>query len=539
MEKKNITAYLFNIKEDIQKLMLSPHKIGSSGPRGVGYSPLRAAYAARGYENDPVKYSGIALALEVAAEATKEKKIKASKFNECVYLKCDSYECSVESENNEFYVRWNGSEPHGIFRLIPVIVGIMANPEMTADGRVAKLAEKLINDFQVGFCQEEEVLQFCDAFYYEYVKASRIKTMTHTNDLNLEEILQLASREEGSAISIFPLPDFVVEKQESQREQKEQERTSYLNGEHFLPIQWDDEQKLKIPDTSFLEDFIPVPTFYDLLLKFKYRQNKIIERIQQGISGVDAIKKDYINLTIAGKPGTGKTTVAYALGAALHMPVYTVACSKHTEEDEFQGKTKVVKGKLDFMTTDFLEAYQNGGIIVLEELNLSDPAVTMGALGQAIEFPFILKKDGYETVRRHPNCIIISTMNIGTFGSKQMSQALSSRHKQTFLMDDPKKEDFIRILETSGGSKAICEWAYTVYSKIINFLSSPDVNEEDVCMNVTLRACLGMLENIEEGMDPHRALQSSLIGKIAECDMELAKRVETTVLMALPKCPQF
>lgn len=184
-----------------------------------------------------------------------------------------------------------------------------------------------------------------------------------------------------------------------------------------------------------------------------------------------------------------------------------------------------------------MKAYTEGGIIVLEELNLSDPAVTMGALGQAIEFPFTLQRDGYETVHRHPMCIIISTMNVGTYGSKQLSQALSSRYKQTFVLDDPKKDDFIKILRTSGGSEEVCTWVYTVYSRIINYLVNN--NAEELCMNVTLRGCQGALENLEEGMDPERAIECSLIGKIAECDLELARSVSDSVFLSLAPCPSF
>ena len=81
-------------------------------------------------------------------------------------------------------------------------------------------------------------------------------------------------------------------------------------------------------------------------------------------------------------------------------------------------KNKLIEGKLSFVQTDFLKAYKNGGIVVLEEINLADPALIMGALGQAIEPPFVLNENGFQTVHRHPMCVIIATQNVGTVGSK-------------------------------------------------------------------------------------------------------------------------
>ena len=271
-----------------------------------------------------------------------------------------------------------------------------------------------------------------------------------------------------------------------------------------------------------------------MLNKVKTRLEKVSVRLDGGMNAIDAIGKDYINVFITGKPGTGKTTLAYALGAATGMPTYTVAMTKNTEEDVFQGMTKVVDNQLSFVSTDFLEAYTKGGIIILEEINLPDPAVVMGAIGQAVEFPFILLKNGYEPVRRHPMCVIIGTMNIGTYGSKGVNQALSSRFKQSYILDDPKKEDFLKVLLQINPDPSTVNWVYNAYDKLIQYLKSPAVNAEDICLNLTMRGCIGALENMEEGDDPKTAIRNTLLGKISEIDLELANAAYNDVIRSLP-----
>ena len=71
---------------------------------------------------------------------------------------------------------------------------------------------------------------------------------------------------------------------------------------------------------------------------------KVMARMDSGLEGLDAIANDYMNVFTIGKPGTGKTTMWSAVGAALKMPVYSVPITMNTEEDTFQGMTKVVDG---------------------------------------------------------------------------------------------------------------------------------------------------------------------------------------------------
>ena len=54
-----------------------------------------------------------------------------------------------------------------------------------------------------------------------------------------------------------------------------------------------------------------------------------------------------------------------------------------------------------------------------------------------------------------------------------------------------------------------------------------------MCENLTMRGCFGALEGIEEGEDPKTAIRNTLVGKIAEIDLETARRVDEHVLDAL------
>lgn len=547
----NFGETLYGAKTPIKVLGKAGKMTNQVGPAGLGHCKARPATA-----RTNAKFSGAAYVLD---KIIVDKCVNALEFDptrsELVYTEFTIdgklYQATYDEKNEASYV---GDIPEGYARLIPMVIFALNSESKAVETKEA--FSTVVKEYNTdGVASVNAVLTFCDAFYYEFLYANKIEEASlFDDDLALPTIKQgyeAAYCDEMPILAeVAGKPMFNVLEGVAMRAKKTTAKTvvssdleSCIAGSHIIPYEWSAEQQRKIPNPNTLNDFIPSDAFYSILKKITSRMGDVITRwdalkqddsLSEEQQRLAAIAKDYINLFIVGKPGTGKTTAAYALGAATGMPVYTVAITKNTEEDTFQGMTKVVNGNFSFVSTDFLDAYTNGGIIVLEEVNLADPAVIMGALGQAVEAPFILLKDGYEVVRRHPMCVIISTMNIGTNGAKGVSQAFSSRFKQTYILDDPKEEDFISILEKQGHDKKRCKWVYDAYMRINNYLKSPEVNAEDVCLNVTLRGCIGALENWSEGDSAKEALCNTLIGKIAEVDLELAENVKKDVVNGLP-----
>jgi len=103
------------------------------------------------------------------------------------------------------------------------------------------------------------------------------------------------------------------------------------DGAYALNVSWGEKQSVHVPKRELLNEFVPNDTFCDLVDLIHTELNEVCERLRQGFHGIDAIGDNYVNVFMTGKPCTGKTTIAYALGAALNLPVYTVTLSKNTE----------------------------------------------------------------------------------------------------------------------------------------------------------------------------------------------------------------
>lgn len=507
------------------KVVKTPIRLADATTSTYGPAGVKSKFHSN---SQPAKYSAVALALDAIFV---DKVVVGYNTKDSVYTKFMedglTYECCID----ETGISWVGKEPRKQhMMLIPVVLYVVSDVYNTdASTELKEYFLNIKNNEDV----KQAVILFCDAFYYGFMAEDGHPTIT-SNPNELTPAMISRSMETGifKPMSIMSgIETTITEATPSAATEEEEEEAekSYIveyDG-------WTEEEKLKITGQKYLDTYVVVRQTESIANKIKFRMDRVIAKINSGIEGIEAIGNDYINVLLVGRPGTGKTALMHAISAMTGMPIYTIPFSKNTEEDTVEGKNKVIDGKIGFVETDFLKAYQNGGIIVCEEINLADPAVVMGCMGQAIEYPFIVMKDGYEPIRRHPLCIIIGTMNSGTAGSKQLNQALSSRFKSTYILDDPDKNTFVKILAAKGHPKKLCRYVYTAYERITNYLKDPQQSQEELCENITMRGCFGALEGIEEGEDPKTAINNTLVGKIAEVDLETARKVRDNVVDAL------
>lgn len=427
-----------------------------------------------------------------------------------------------------------------VMMLCMILTSKMTDPDLYKTMRQA--LSEVVNEYaREGRVTKEKLALCCDIFYFGYVK--RKPTLVLHDELSLAEAQAAVRARKDDTVEIslcdglnFQLPDW-VDVANAQKapvakptETPEEVLQHAKDGKYLVQHTWGEDSQPYRPGLQALNGFVPNATFASLLRKIKIRTDKVLGRMNGLDLSVDsnrlvALGQDYINVTLTGKPGTGKTRIGHALAAATGMPVYVISNSHNTDEDAYEGMTKMVDGLPTAVLTDTVRCFENGGILLLEEINLPQAAVVMGALGQAVEFPFILKKDGYKPIRRHPLCIIVSTMNTGTAGSKVLSQPFANRFKQSFVLDDPEKDEFVGILQSATGcGRAACVWTYDCYSKIVRCIENDNAvaDTESILLSLSMRSCIGALENMQEGMQPREAVKHSIIGKIAEQDRDVA-----------------
>ena len=512
MGQYNVSDLLYRTRK--KEIKIIDKAINQAGAAGIccSFRPTTAALR-------PAKYSTACTVLDLMLV---DRCVEALESDNAVYAKFVFNGNVYESVYNfsEDDLKWENAEPEGAGLLVPIVVYALSSKNETPEAEELKGYFKDIINATSKEEKENAVLLFCDAFYYSIGKNFKISSFAKSLNRNIID----RGKSSGYFTQIKLLNEIgltaTVESTETLIEEpKEEDYTIEYD-------KWEEDQIKKIPPTNILDNFVMTPVAEVIAKKIKFRMENIIKKLNSGSDGVNAIGKDCVNLLLVGRPGTGKTTIINAIAAMTKMPIYTVPISKHTEEDFAEGKNKVVEGKIGFVETELLKAFEHGGIVVCEEINLADPGVIMGSLGQALEYPYVIMKDGYKPVYRHPLCIIIGTMNTGTAGSRQLNEALSSRFKNTYILDDPDKKDFLKILSSKGYKMKDCRFVYQKYEQIMNYLKDPkNGGHEDLCTNITIRSCFGALESIEEGVKPDEAIISSIVGKIGERDLEIAREL--------------
>lgn len=118
-----------------------------------------------------------------------------------------------------------------------------------------------------------------------------------------------------------------------------------------------------------------------------------------------------VNIWLAGPAGSGKTKAASMVAQALGLPFYMHGSMLMPHE--LLGFVMPTTGK--YVSTPFRQAYEQGGVVLLDEIDAGDNAAVLPinaalANGEA-SFP-----DSLTPIKRHPDCIVIGAANTWGLG---------------------------------------------------------------------------------------------------------------------------
>ncbi len=178
------------------------------------------------------------------------------------------------------------------------------------------------------------------------------------------------------------------------------------------------------------------------------------------------------NIMLVGPSGCGKTYLGEKLAEALGLEFSDQSCSAGLSESVFTGWLLPLglHGKFEHVIAPFLDRYENGGVMLLDELDASD-ANLLTFLNKALANDFFYVPQRYKKPRviRHPDFIALGAAN--TFGHgadamyvgrNQLDAATLDRFRTGMIAMDYSTE-----VETSlASSPELLEWAWAVRKAI-------------------------------------------------------------------------
>lgn len=156
-----------------------------------------------------------------------------------------------------------------------------------------------------------------------------------------------------------------------------------------------------------------------------------------------------LNPRLIGKPGVGKTTLAYYAAKQLNQPVYLFQATIDTRPEDLI-VTPVIsdQGKIKYMASSIVTAMIKGGVAVIDEGN------RMSEKSWASLAPLMDNRRYVESIvagikiKAHPDFRLCTTMNddASTF---DLPEYIHSRLQPQILIDFPDREEEKLILSTN------------------------------------------------------------------------------------------
>ncbi|MFC1885316.1 AAA family ATPase, partial [Thermodesulfobacteriota bacterium] len=152
---------------------------------------------------------------------------------------------------------------------------------------------------------------------------------------------------------------------------------------------------------------------------------------------------------LVGKPGVGKTTLAYHAGRTLGKPVYLFQATMDTRPEDLIVTPVIAEGnKIKYMASSVVSAMIKGGVAVIDEGN------RMSEKSWASLAPLLDNRRYVESVvagikiKAHPEFRMCTTMNddASTF---ELPEYIHSRLQPQIFIDFPERDEELMILKSN------------------------------------------------------------------------------------------
>ncbi|EPS7042292.1 ATP-binding protein [Enterobacter hormaechei] len=191
---------------------------------------------------------------------------------------------------------------------------------------------------------------------------------------------------------------------------------AYANKEQYYLVKAKD--LFGIPEMS--EDMI-VPVFKRLSphranLNKDYIPNaRILEQVVQLLVSNDID----LSVCLKGESGSGKTEMAMYISHMLNWPLTIKQINSNIRADELEGERSLINGNTSFVPSELVTAFQEGHLILLDEVDKIDPD-TAAKLHMPIERkPWSLAANGGEVVNANKFTRFMGTANTNMSGGSR------------------------------------------------------------------------------------------------------------------------
>lgn len=146
------------------------------------------------------------------------------------------------------------------------------------------------------------------------------------------------------------------------------------------------------------------------------------------------LAQERVNIMMVGPAGCGKTHIAGQLAKALDLDYASQSCSAGMSESQLTGWLLPIgdKGRFEYVSSEFIRIYENGGVFLLDEMDAADPNVLIFINQALANGQFSLpQRFKNPTVKKHKDFVAIAATNTFGGGADSMYHARNALDAST------------------------------------------------------------------------------------------------------------
>ena len=183
------------------------------------------------------------------------------------------------------------------------------------------------------------------------------------------------------------------------------------------------------------------------------------------------LAQERVNIMMVGPAGCGKTHIGGQMAEALNLDYASQSCSAGMSESQLTGWLLPIgdKGKFEYVSSEFVRIYENGGIFLFDEMDAADPNVLI-FINQALANGQFSLPQRFEnpTVKKHKDFVAVAATNTFGGGADSMYHARNALDAST--LDRFKIGmtiiEYSKIVEESLVDKDILQWGREIRKAI-------------------------------------------------------------------------
>lgn len=291
--------------------------------------------------------------------------------------------------------------------------------------------------------------------------------------------------------------------EEVDKKAKEQVKNKLQSIEKTIDLKIEDIKKKQIQLDDYISSLVAdKPLVITLGKPAKPKKELVHPAFEKVVKILSSAKRKEKNIMFVGPAGSGKTHLAGCVAESLQLPFYPMSVGLQTTKSDLLG---FVNAQGNYVTTPVREAYEKGGLLLLDEFDAAHAGVVT-ILNSLLANGHCSFAD--KIVTKHPDFVCVCACN--TYGKGATMEYIGRNRLDAATLD--------RFIVVEVGYDKGLERALTNNPKWFDTIDKvrENINKERIKITVSPRALMDGADLLDQGFSPTEVLDMVVFKGVEE-----------------------